>query len=234
MKDGMPLYIKLRNELVRRIEKGKYNLDTLLPSERSLIDEFEVSRETVRRAVIELERLGYIHKKQGVGAFVVRKYPMDPIEPMASFTIELEARGVKPGDKLISKKILNHPPKIVIETLKTEKVLYTRRIRFADEQPFAIEDSYFPIDLFDCLNKYNFKGSYYQLIVHKCKIPVTQTNQGIYSRISTKEEMKLLSLKKETPILGINRTWFSYNKPIYYLIFSARADLYSFKSEVRV
>jgi len=197
MKDGIPLYIKLRNELVRRIEEGKYNLDTLLPSERNLIDEFKVGRETARRAVIELERLGYIHKKQGVGAFVVRKYPMDPMEPMASFTIELEARGVKPGDKLVNKKILNHPPKIAIETLKTEKILYTRRIRFADEQPFAVEDSYFPVDLFDCLNK-------------------------------------LLSLKKETPMLGINRTWFSYNKPIYYLIFSARADLYSFKSEVRI
>jgi len=153
MKDGIPLYIKLRNELVRRIEEGKYNLDTLLPSERNLIDEFKVGRETARRAVIELERLGYIHKKQGVGAFVVRKYPMDPMEPMASFTIELEARGVKPGDKLVNKKILNHPPKIAIETLKTEKILYTRRIRFADEQPFAVEDSYFPVDLFDCLNR---------------------------------------------------------------------------------
>jgi len=63
---------------------------------------------------------------------------------------------------------------------------------------------------------------------------VIRINQGISSRISTKEEIKLLSLKKETPMLGINRTWFSYNKPIYYLIFSARADLYSFKSEVRI
>jgi len=234
MKDRIPLYIKLRNELVRRIEEGKYDLDTLLPSERNLIDEFKVGRETARRAVIELERLGYIHKKQGVGAFVVRKYPIDPIEPMASFSIELGARGVKPEDKLISKKILKHSPKIVIETLKIDKVLYTRRMRFADEQPFAVEDSYFPVDLFDCLNRYNFKGSYYQLIVHKCKIPVTRINQGISSRIAEKEEIKLLSLKKEIPMLSINRTWFSYDRPIYYLIFSARADLYSFKSEVRI
>ena len=234
MKDGIPLYIKLRNELIRRIEEGKYDLDTLLPSERNLIDEFKVSRETVRRAVTELEQLGYVHKKQGVGAFVIRKCPVDPIEPMASFTAELEARGIKAGDSLINKKILNHPPKRVIEKLKVEEVLYTRRVRFANERPFAVEDSYFPIDLFDCLSKYNFKGSYYQLIVRKCKIPVTQINQKISSRISTEEEMNLLSLKKETPMLCINRTWYSYNRPIYYLMFNARADLYSFKSEVKI
>jgi len=234
MNNRIPLYIKLRNELIKRIEEGKYKVNAFLPSERNLINEFKVGRETVRRAMSELEHLGYVRKKQGVGTFVVRQYPMDIIEPLASFTAELESRGVRAGDKLLTKKIIHNPPKQVIDTFNDNKILYTKRVRFADKVPFAVEDSYFPLDMLDCLDKYSLKGSYYQLIVHKCKIAVTRITQNILSRMSTKEEMNLLLLKRKTPMLIVTRVWFSYDKPIYYLIFSARSDLYSFKSEVKI
>ncbi len=234
MDDKIALYVKVRNVLVKRIEKGEYPLNTLLPSERKLMEEFKVGRETARRAVSELEYMGYVRKKQGIGTFIMRQYPMDTVEPLTSFTAELEARGIKAGDRLLEKKVIEHPPRDIKKALNIEKVFYTKRIRFADNIPFAIENSYFPLELRNCLVQHHFTGSYYRLIAHKCKIYVSRISQSISSRMSTKEEIKLLSLKKETPMLALTRTWYSKEKPIYYLVFIARSDLYSFKSEVRI
>lgn len=50
-----------------QIEKQRYRLGDKLPSQRDLVDEFEVSRETIRRALARLESEGFI-KTRGQGA----------------------------------------------------------------------------------------------------------------------------------------------------------------------
>ena len=42
----------------------------VLPSERELCDEFNVSRGTARQALAELEKAGIVYRKQGRGTFV--------------------------------------------------------------------------------------------------------------------------------------------------------------------
>ena len=53
--------------LKSRIESGVYPVGQLLPSENTLIGEFSCSRNTVRRAISELVRDGYVQTSQGKG-----------------------------------------------------------------------------------------------------------------------------------------------------------------------
>ena len=64
-----PLYDQLVTLLKEKIEK-EYVANTLLPSERELSSTYGLSRTTVRLALQELEKLGYIYRRHGKGTFV--------------------------------------------------------------------------------------------------------------------------------------------------------------------
>lgn len=68
----MKKYEKVYDELFNKIHSGEYSINTLLPTEQELCGLFKSSRVTVRKALFELEKDGYIRKQQGKGSVVVR------------------------------------------------------------------------------------------------------------------------------------------------------------------
>ena len=63
-------YCQLYNALKGKIDAGVYAPGTKLPSERAMIDQFGVSRTTIRRALELLENDKYVSKHPGVGCMV--------------------------------------------------------------------------------------------------------------------------------------------------------------------
>ena len=64
--------------LYSRISNGDYQSNQKLPSEKTLADEFGVSRPIVREALERLREQGLVHSRQGAGSFVreVRTVPL--------------------------------------------------------------------------------------------------------------------------------------------------------------
>ena len=60
-------FLQIYSQLKQRIESGEYPVGQLLPSKNTLIGEFDCSRNTVRRAISELVRDGYVQTRQGWG-----------------------------------------------------------------------------------------------------------------------------------------------------------------------
>jgi len=65
------LYRKVMNKLLRLIENGEYPPGGRLPPERELAERFDVSRPTVREAIIALEAVGHVQVKTGSGVYVL-------------------------------------------------------------------------------------------------------------------------------------------------------------------
>lgn len=63
-------YQEIIRFIKNKINSGKYLADEKLPSENELARIFNVSRQTVRKALNELTEDGYIYSKQGAGTFV--------------------------------------------------------------------------------------------------------------------------------------------------------------------
>jgi len=63
-------YSKIAETLRRRVTTGEYAPGTALPSEAALCEEFGVVRNTVRRALAELEQEGLIETSPGRGRVV--------------------------------------------------------------------------------------------------------------------------------------------------------------------
>jgi GntR family transcriptional repressor for pyruvate dehydrogenase complex len=64
------LYQELARKLIAELASGKYPVGSRLPAERELAQKYDVSRPTVREAVIALEVQGLVEVRIGSGAYV--------------------------------------------------------------------------------------------------------------------------------------------------------------------
>ena len=93
------LYKDVARKLVAEIVAGKYTVGSRLPAERELAVHYDVSRPTVREAVIALEVQGFVEVRIGSGAYVMRMPDDEDIPGYGMSAFELtEARLLIEGE----------------------------------------------------------------------------------------------------------------------------------------
>lgn len=93
-----PLKTRLHRELKERIADGHYPPGIQLPSEAELVEQYGVSRSTVRSALSGLEAEGLIVRRWGVGTFVNdRQHIAHPISEAMDFRDLIASSGLAPS-----------------------------------------------------------------------------------------------------------------------------------------
>ncbi len=96
------LKTQLQRVLRERIFSGHYPAGTQFPSEVELVDEYGVSRTTVRSALAALEAEGLIQRRWGVGTFVSRQHNIShQIEEANDFSVLISGAGYTPGVQVL-------------------------------------------------------------------------------------------------------------------------------------
>ena len=70
LEEKLPKYYLLKRDIVNKIELGEYQEGSLIESERELMEKYQFSRITVRKAIDELVNEGYLYRIQGKGTYV--------------------------------------------------------------------------------------------------------------------------------------------------------------------
>lgn len=73
------LYELLAQRLVQHVEKECLQPGDQLPAERTLAEQFGISRTTVRQALVSLEVQGVVQVRHGGGVFLAHPAPSDPL-----------------------------------------------------------------------------------------------------------------------------------------------------------
>lgn len=231
----IPLYIQLKEELVEKIKNGVWDINSQIPTEKALMEEYELGRATVREALSLLVNEGYLYKKQGIGTFVARKQPSMGFEPLISLSYSLKARGINPKNIVVDKEVII-PDKKLLSKMKWNKkreCFYLKRIRFAESIAVAIEKSYFSEEFKEVYDKYDFNDSIAKVIIEALKLVLTKVEQIIISRIPTEEEQRELNISENVQVLDMERWIYVEDKkePFYYLNFIIPENIYSFPIE---
>ena len=116
-----------------------------IPSERQLSVDLGVSRLTVRAALDELVREGYLERRRGSGTFV-REPKIAQELTMTSFSEEMRRRGMRPGSRTISLDVTLAGAYLgrALHVSPSERIVVARRLRLADEETMAIETLHVP------------------------------------------------------------------------------------------
>ena len=92
------LVSRVSEDLRGQLAAGQYTPGSQLPTESALGDTFGVSRPTIRAALRELEALGLVRTRHGVGTFVVDKPVVQAgLERLDSITESIRATGREPS-----------------------------------------------------------------------------------------------------------------------------------------
>ncbi len=78
------LYRVIAEQLAERIRMGEFGLGDRLPSERELSERLQVSRSSVREALLALEIAGWVEVRVGSGVFVTATQPAEPAAESAN------------------------------------------------------------------------------------------------------------------------------------------------------
>ena len=195
MDSDIPLYAQLVGIIKRNISTGALAVGDLLPSEAELCRWMNISRNTVRQAIGELEDEGLVVRKRGRGTFVA-----DPATNRRgvrySFTTEESSLGKVPSSTLIDFDVIV-PSQAVCEKMElregTPAYCFTR-VRNVDGEPLILETSYYPQYIYPHLTRDMLQThSFYSLLYHVGIVPFA-ADESYEAVVLDAEKAKLLGV----------------------------------------
>ena len=103
------LYRMISAQIIERIGQGDFLPGSRLPSERELAEQLQVSRTSVREALIALEIEGYVEVRVGSGVYVCHvQTPAPLVPPAVAASPDIRAAGEQHGDVGAFELILVH------------------------------------------------------------------------------------------------------------------------------
>ncbi|GAM74856.1 transcriptional regulator [Vibrio ishigakensis] len=199
------LYVKVLESLKDKINADVYRVGEALPTEKQLIEEYQVSRITIRKAVDELVKLKLVEKRRGSGTYVLEKQLSHQLTTLAG-TSEIQQSNNKSVKYKVTKFFMDTENVSVHNLLglsESEPLYYIRRVKYIDDQPRIVEDSYMPVSLFPELNISTLEKSKFAYVEQEKQMVIEGSRQEFTAVESDEEITKLLGMEKSHPIINL-------------------------------
>lgn len=212
-------------EIIKYIEENNLKQGDKLPSLDELVVQFEVSKNTVIKALDELESHGLIYQVRGSGIFVRGRRHKGYINLMEIQGFDSMLREFKLNSDVLELKEIT-PPQDVMTHLQMDKdptVYYLKRLRYIEGRVFCIEESYYNKDIVIYLNEQIAAESVFNHLVNNLKLQVSFLDHYLRVGKLNQQNADYLKLEEGDPSIQIesifylsNGVPFDYSKIIYH------------------
>ena len=211
-----PLYYQIREDIRNQISSGEYPPNSMIPTEAELCEIYNVSRVTVRRAVLDLVQEGLLTRGKGKGTFVAENYGLTTMNGVQSFTQELLGLNMRPSAKLLGCRIRTADSTLrgIMGLSEGEQVVTISRLRLTNNEPCMVEVMNFPYSLVPGIETENLEESIYLLLKGKYQQEVVSAKDIMEPIIIGDYESKLLELIKPAAGLRTNRIGYDSNRRV--------------------
>lgn len=227
----IPIYHQLEEQIKTKIESGEYKAGDSLPSEREYAEQLGISRMTVRQAITNLANKHYLYRIKGKGTFIAEQKLEQNLNGLTSFTEDMKARGMKPGNKLINFEIIpaNEGLAEQLHIPVYTPVYEIKRIRLAEDEPMALERTYISANLIKGLTDEIAQSSLYYYIEDKLGLRIGKASQIFEATLANEEEIQYLKIEENSPVLFMKRVTQLADGTTFEVVKSSyRADRYKF------
>jgi GntR family transcriptional regulator len=217
-------------DLVESLEVGDS-----IPSERQLAGDLGVSRLTVRAALDELVREGYLLRRRGAGTFVAEPKVAKSMG-ISSFSEDMRQRGLRPESRTLELHVVPAGARLgrILHVSPAEPVVVAKRLRLADGEPMAIELLHVREALLPGLSAVDLEqDSFYDLLAQRYGIEIVGGEQTVEPTVTDEEESETLGVPLHSPALLFERVTRSPSGEIVEFTVSIyRGDRYRIVSEL--
>lgn len=224
------LYQQVEAALRSQIVSGQRAIGSRLPTENAMADMFNVSRDTVRKAIRSLKDAGLVKATPGVGTVVVRNRPDIRHATLLPLSAQFSEAGLSLDFELLDIR-MHDPSDAVREYLRlapNERVLRVQRAHKIAARPFSIMTHHVPEWVGIGIDA-DLSGFIYELIEKTRTNFITYGTDRISARMPTDDEKRILAMPEHLPLLIARRTAYTdQDRPIQYIEAAIRSDHYEY------
>jgi len=200
------LYVQIYSILIEKIESGEWPPGAQIPTEDELCRTYDVSKVTVREAMQELVREGYLFRQQGKGTFVTYSLPQVGIVMRTRITDDMFGEEVKVQKEIIESGI-REAPEDVKQVIKTDDRIYHFVFKKLVNGELFHEEVFIPAFILPGLEVADIVSrSLYDLIEDKGTKKISRIFQTMAVTELRKEIADILGMKEGAPAVLIGRT----------------------------
>ena len=211
------------------------NVGDSIPSERHLAGDLGVSRLTVRAALDELVREGYLLRRRGAGTFVAEPKVSKGMG-ISSFSEDMRQRGLTPGSRTLELQVVPAGARLgrILHVSPAEPVVVAKRLGLADGEPMAIELLHVREALLPGLTAVDLEeDSFYDLLAQRYGIEIIGGEQTVEPTVTDEEESATLGVPLHSPALLFERVTRSpAGEIVEFTVSIYRGDRYRIVSEL--
>jgi len=232
----IPLYYQLENVLREKIASGAYAAGEKLPTEIELIEQYGVSRITIRQALAALSDEGIIERRQGSGTIVAarqsKKRRFTGIIHLTGSLDELIEMGMETPVKVLEMNRVEadqHEAELLEVKIGTP-IYRLKRLRMNDGKPYSLIVNYLPEEIGSQLTMAELSsGALLHTMETKLGLNLDNAIQQIHAELADPYVAKLLDIRVGTALLSIERTVYTDKaRPVEYVHTLYRSDLYGY------
>lgn len=231
----LPKYFNISREIIAMIQRGEMLPGAAVPSENEIIDKYEVSNTTARKALHDLERAGWVTRIKGKGTFVRNNTVERSVNRIFGFTKNMVEAGRKPSTRLIGFHLRDEDHSRTINLREcTLKGPYCEieRIRYADGVPMMKETRYISLQFCPDIHRKNLEHSLFEIYEKSYSIRMIEFDQMLSTVLLEGDWLKVFKLDKPVPAFRVEGVTFCGKGLIleledaYY-----RGDMYRFSAK---
>ena len=205
---GLPRHAVVRSALEHQISTGALRPGHQVPTEPQLMERFQVSRTTVRRALRDLEILGLISRQAGRGTFVREPHVEPRLDRLSGFVEDMEALGLRASATVVL--IEREPaPNEVTDALGLRSgatAVHIQRVRLANDVPISFDDSWFPESPGERIAKEDLEEEpFYSILENKYGTALAGADYVVRAIAATPQLAAHLQVAASSPILQLTR-----------------------------
>lgn len=227
----MPLWAQLEAQLRRRIDSGEFN--DRFPTDTELVDEYQVSRHTVREAIRHVNRAGILRRERGRGTVVNQAAFEQPLGALYSLFQSIESSGVEQRSVVVA--LREETNEIAAENLGLDPetpLLFLERIRYADGEPLAIDRTWVPMSIGAPLLASNFERTgLYDEMDRLCGLRPDAGWERIAPLAPSPREREMLRIPRGQATFFIERLSTAGDQQVEWRTTTVRGDRYRFVSQ---
>lgn len=193
-------YDQIYRDLKEKIETEVYAYQQMLPSENSLVQEYDCSRNTVRRALAELTAEGYVQPMHGKGVrniFQPVEQNVFTVGGIESFKESAARIGRKTKTEVLQFTEITADEKIEKKTgfQKGTSLYYIQRLRYLDGKPLILDHNYFRKETAAGLTREIAQKSVYDFLEKELGLAIMTSKRTMTVERVTQVDEKYIDLK---------------------------------------
>lgn len=226
------LYVQIYTIIKEKIEKSEWAAGTRMPTEDELCRTYDVSKATVRIAISELDREGYLKRKQGKGTFVTYSTPHLGMDMRTRLTENMFGEGVKVRKEILVKGVKETPGDVKSYLQVENNIFYVLCKRVVENQPAYLEESFFPLSLFPDIEGEDICQTSFFHLVQRAKLKISRVLQTIEVTEIHGDAADILRVKRGSSALLMHRLLIGSNgRPLAYTRLLGSGKTYKIQTE---